>query len=486
LVLGGLVLPVWRAWQAGVLDRSTTGALFAAAWLGAGLLFLTLNVVGRRDFSGRHVLVLLPAFYVLCATCIVELARLRRPFAAVGLIVLAPVLLSVGAYYADPYDDRPDHAGPLRAIAALAAPGDVVVLDAPYLMDVFEYYKPAGLPGIGLPADYPPDPAGTQAALEGLAARYRRVWLVLWQEYYADPQGLVPRWLEETQLLFLSEQYYGGVSLRGYEVRAPGDSVFGGVIALEGAEVVDFKAGWEAKVRLRWRCLAPPGKDYQVFVHLVDEEGRFVGQHDGSPNGGQSPTSAWKMGDTVRDEHVIRIPAAAAGKELQLRVGLYALDDGKRLTSTAGENLLLLRAKVVTADAPLSPIAGLPTNQLARWPGVRLPSRTDTILDSWRVPVLLHSAKVIVHGRNGCRRRRRRWRINPRRATTGPQRASTARRTSCRSPALRHGGSIVAVPTRWSRVSRAGWASTTTSIPRSCAWASFSWRCCPALAASRS
>jgi hypothetical protein len=175
---------------------------------------------------------------------------------------------------------------------------------------------------------------------------------VLWQEYYADPQGLVPPWLEQTQLRFLSEQYYGGVSLRGYEVRAPGDTVFGGVIALEGVEVVDFKAGWEAKVRLRWRCLAPPGKNYQVFVHLVDADYGFLGQHDSAPNGGKSPTSAWKPGDTIEDEHIIRIPADAAGKELQLRVGLYALDDGKRLTSTAGDNLLLLRAEVGTADAP--------------------------------------------------------------------------------------------------------------------------------------
>jgi len=129
-------------------------------------------------------------------------------------------------------------------------------------------------------------------------------------------------------------------------------TVFGGTIKLEGVEVVDFKAGWEAKVRLRWRCLAPPGKDYQVFVHLVDEANRLHGQHDGGPNGGKAPTSLWKAGDVIQDEHVIRVPADYAGKELQLRLGLYNLAEGKRLTSTAGDNLLLMRARVAGPDAP--------------------------------------------------------------------------------------------------------------------------------------
>lgn len=348
--LGGLMLPAWRARRGLAADRTFMAGLFSAAWLGVGLLLLAINVVGRRDFNGRHVFVLYPAFSLLVAICLVELGRQWRPLAAVGLVILVPVVMSVGAYYADPHDNRPDQYGPVRVIANLGRPGDVVVLDAPYLKDVFDYYRPAGLPAVGLPEAYPPDAATTQAVLTDLAARYRRVWLILWQEYYADPQGLVPKWLDETQAPFMREEYYGDVQLRGYEVRAPGDTSFGGAIKLEGVEVVDFKAGWETKVRLRWRCLAPPEKDYQVFVHLLDGAGRFYGQHDGSPNGGLSPTSGWQAGDLIQDEHIIRIPADAAGMELELRAGLYSLEDGRRLTSSAGDNLVLMRTKVERGD----------------------------------------------------------------------------------------------------------------------------------------
>ena len=44
---------------------------------------------------------------------------------------------------------------------------------------------------------------------------------------------------------------------------------------------------------LFWQAQAPPGADYNVFVHLMDENGWIVAQTDSAPAGGLRPTSGW-------------------------------------------------------------------------------------------------------------------------------------------------------------------------------------------------
>ncbi|MHB1005529.1 MAG: glycosyltransferase family 39 protein [Chloroflexota bacterium] len=347
LVLLGLGLALYGPLRRRPFDSTARTAVFAAVWLAVGVGLLYLSVVGRRDFSPRYSAVVIPAFYVLLGICFGQLGRVRWPVAALAwLIFLLPVGLSLQNYYQDPYADRPDQAGAMRVFNAVFKPGDAAVLDAPYLSDVFEYYHRGSVPAFGLPATYPADRSATETALADAAGKYKRIWLLLWQDYYADPDGIVDTWLRDNTIAFSQNQFYGGVRLRGYETRQPGDTVFGGLVKLEGYELVDFRAGWQAKVRLRWRTLAPLGADYQVFVHVVDDSYKFYGQHDGAPNGGQSPTSTWKAGDLIQDEHLVQLPADAEGRELTVRVGLYRLSDGARLTSTAGDNLILAHANV--------------------------------------------------------------------------------------------------------------------------------------------
>jgi hypothetical protein len=118
----------------------------------------------------------------------------------------------------------------------------------------------------------------------------------------------------------------------------PAAAVFGGEVAL-----LDHEAGrrdGSVAVTLRWQCLEPPQVDYTVFVHLLDAEGRTVAQHDGQPQGGAYPTSAWDRGEVVIDEHVLS-PAPGAARPLpagsyRLEVGLYRLETGQRLPLDSG------------------------------------------------------------------------------------------------------------------------------------------------------
>ena len=83
---------------------------------------------------------------------------------------------------------------------------------------------------------------------------------------------------------------------------------------------------------LTWRAEARPRRDYTVFVHLLDEAGRLVGQDDRPPAGGRYPTSIWDGGERIVDEH----PLTAPSGRYRVLVGMYDPATGQRLRRIDG------------------------------------------------------------------------------------------------------------------------------------------------------
>ncbi len=73
------------------------------------------------------------------------------------------------------------------------------------------------------------------------------------------------------------------------------------------------------QVTFIWTVLSAPGKDYTLFVHVLDEHGEMIGQRDGQPFDGDYPTGLWEAGERVRDARAISLPPAAR----RLRIGWY-------------------------------------------------------------------------------------------------------------------------------------------------------------------
>jgi hypothetical protein len=94
--------------------------------------------------------------------------------------------------------------------------------------------------------------------------------------------------------------------------------------------------GSTIQVSLAWRCLQRPALDYTVFVHLVDDTGVRLAQHDGQPLGGNWPTSNWAPGTWCRDEHPLTVPADARSGSYSLLIGWYDLSSGEKLAVTDG------------------------------------------------------------------------------------------------------------------------------------------------------
>lgn len=62
--------------------------------------------------------------------------------------------------------------------------------------------------------------------------------------------------------------------------------------------------------------------DWEMFVHVQPRKGAGLVNADHVPIHGLFPSSRWRKGQILRDEHVLQVPPGARG-ELQVLVGLY-------------------------------------------------------------------------------------------------------------------------------------------------------------------
>jgi hypothetical protein len=92
----------------------------------------------------------------------------------------------------------------------------------------------------------------------------------------------------------------------------------------------ELRPGDVAPVVLYWET-APLPEDYQVLVHLIGADGALVGQGDGPPMDGDYPTSFWGSGERLVDHHRLTVSEEAPEGEAWLYVGLYSLEDWRRL-----------------------------------------------------------------------------------------------------------------------------------------------------------
>jgi hypothetical protein len=116
-------------------------------------------------------------------------------------------------------------------------------------------------------------------------------------------------------------------------VSTPAEVSFGGVARLLGfgVEPAEGQAGQPLHVTLTWQSLAETSTSYTVFVHLLDQEGQIVAQHDSLPGQGAFPTTGWLPGEYLVDAHVLDLPAKLPEAGYTLAVGLYDAATGDRL-----------------------------------------------------------------------------------------------------------------------------------------------------------
>jgi hypothetical protein len=106
---------------------------------------------------------------------------------------------------------------------------------------------------------------------------------------------------------------------------------FGEEIELVGYDVSErVTPGDTLRVALYWHALQPVPFDYKVFVHLFAPDGQLSAQHDGPPVDWSYPTTRWRPGETIRDEHLLTIDPSVLRGDYVLSIGLYDTATGIR------------------------------------------------------------------------------------------------------------------------------------------------------------
>jgi len=132
-------------------------------------------------------------------------------------------------------------------------------------------------------------------------------------------------------------------------VPLPQTAQFGSAIRFLGYDLSPrppLRPGSPLTVTLYWQALDRPDRDYKVFVHLLDGDGKVVAQQDAPPLQGNAPTSLWLAGEYLTDAYRLDLPAVLPAGDYRLEIGLYEPISFLRLAQPDGHDHLILSSSV--------------------------------------------------------------------------------------------------------------------------------------------
>lgn len=109
-----------------------------------------------------------------------------------------------------------------------------------------------------------------------------------------------------------------------------------------------YHPGQRLDLDLFLQVTKPVGEDLQVFVHLLDANGKRVAGFDGPAGGTWWPTSAWEPGHVVVDRYPLPVPADLRPGAYTLAVGLYRLANLERIPVTGPSGQTADQAALLT------------------------------------------------------------------------------------------------------------------------------------------
>jgi len=359
----------WLAW---------TTVISHAIWPALTMFAMALI---RPAYRPKFMLVGLPAYHIVAGAGIVLLARWVRRLSrktALGLVAGTLLLVPTAAtsyrgldsYYHEPTSARDDYRSLARLLEAAAAPQDAIILNAPGQIEVFSYYYSGNATLYPLPLERPPHQENVWRQLERLSARHSRVFAVFWATAESDPYNYVENWLDTHAYKGL-DTWYGTVRLASYEIPQnplevqESDALFGGSIRLlrYGTLAAQPVApGTALPIEFHWTATEQVGQRYKVFIQALDAHSNIVGQRDGEPVAGHSPTNTWKPGATIIDREALPISLGTPPGNYTVIAGLYDATSGSRLLLPDGsDHLVLGKVSVSRAPRPVNPQALRPT-----------------------------------------------------------------------------------------------------------------------------
>ncbi len=304
-------------------------------------------------YTDRYLLYLAPGYYLLLALGAWQLGtyvgRRKHWLTAlasailIGLLLL-PMARELDRYYVGQGPLKSDFKTVAAHIQEAASPGDALALvqTAPPFL---QYYRGdlmwQAFPQVSVD-DFCDDEQKIASQLRTIAKPGASIWWVGYDLNVADPQNLVEAQLRDhadywDEAWWQSSPRQVPVRVAVYRVRdtdfgpLPRMSVaatFADELKLEAYDIQRDSRG-NLFVGLWWNTLAQPARNYNVFVHLIDQDGSILSQDDHMPLNVYYPIGLWQPGHTWRDEHKLALPKDVALTDLRLRIGLSWGDQGE-------------------------------------------------------------------------------------------------------------------------------------------------------------
>ncbi len=353
LLAGGGMLTLKRRHDGG------TWGMMLTLWMIVPVAILIWLNRSRPKFAPRYLLNALPPFLILASLGIHAMWNaIRRHRSALRWLAAATLTISValigGATTRSLYNlyynrrlYRPDVRAVARYIATHASANDLIVLVGGHNYPAFTYYYRGPLPVLPLPDRLLPttrEPIDLRALgqLNRAINGHERLWLVLWQEWLADPTGLIVDELEHTYHRLGVGEHFHDIALLCFDIspgplladqatpQSPLDATLGGQVRLLGYDLPVRKArpGETLYLYLFWEALRAMEDDYKVFTQVLDEEGHIIAQHDKIAGAEGYPTSRWPPGAIVRERFMLTIHPNARPGKYYLIAGLYRAAPG--------------------------------------------------------------------------------------------------------------------------------------------------------------
>jgi len=141
----------------------------------------------------------------------------------------------------------------------------------------------------------------------------------------------------------------------------PGNLLLGEALELVGydQEPRSPRPGEELRVALYWCPRKALESVYSSYLHLVSKEGQAIVQSDHQPGGVYYPTSLWKEGEVIRDEHTLVIPPTAPLGAYRLLAGMYESDSQEPLGEGLTIRMIGVKRAILTSPGEIGHPLGI-------------------------------------------------------------------------------------------------------------------------------
>ena len=111
--------------------------------------------------------------------------------------------------------------------------------------------------------------------------------------------------------------------------------------------------GKELKLTHYWKMVASPGDGWKLFTHVEGANHQGYLNADHGPVAGKYPVSQWKVGEIIRDQHTVTIPAGWTADSLVVYVGAWRGPTRMSVKSGASDG----NGRVLAATIPVKKAA---------------------------------------------------------------------------------------------------------------------------------